>query len=542
MVRTNTNKLKVALGVVLALAAWLLYINTLSGEFIKDDIYQVLRNEWIRDFRNTPEMIFSSVWSFMEDGGEATFYRPVMHLSYMISYALSELRPWGFHLVNILLHSLNVIMVYLLSLRLLRDTIEGGADTSNDSRPGKRTVYGAFGAALIFAAHPINTEAVAWVAAVPELSFTLFFLISFYFFIREKVLLSTAFFFLSVFSKETAVVLPILFALYTITIGPREGRLLKGGALGWVKGFAPYLLVICIYLIMRVVALGALAPVSRGSEGGLPLYLSALNSIPLLLKYIEKLFLPVNLVYFHHIRFDIITGFGPGAAAYLLTTLVSTGLLFILYKKEKRIFFFAAWILVALIPALGLAFLRGSPDFSERYLYFPAAGFGLILVSIALKFIGYCSGKTGVNAAERRRKRGTLAVTIAFTLLILVYSAGTVKRNAVWSSSIGLWADVVEKAPENMTARLWYYNELIKSERLDAAIDALNGAIEISPPGDDALDGLHNNLGIAYAKKGMIRAAALEFQKALSIAPENKEAATNLEQAAVILRAERQNK
>ncbi len=524
---------------MLALASWLLYIKTLNGEFIKDDIYQVLRNDWIRDFRNIPEVIFSSVWSFMEDGGEATFYRPVMHLSYMISYALSELRPWGFHLVNILLHSLNVLMVYLLSLRLLTDTIEGGADAGDDSGAGKRTVYGAFAAALIFAAHPINTEAVAWVAAVPELSFTLFFLLSFYFFIQEKVLLSTAFFFLSVFSKETAVVLPLLFALYTITIGAREARLLKSGALGWVKAFVPYLLVICVYLIMRVVALDALAPVSRGSEGGLGLYLSALNSMPLFFKYLEKLIFPVNLVYFHHIRFDIITGFGLVAALYLTATLVSLCLMYLLYRKEKRIFFFAAWILIALIPALGLAFLRGSPDFSERYLYFPAAGFGLLLGTLALRFTGYRSGEAGVRANDGRRGRGTLAVTVIFIALTFAYSAGTVKRTAVWSTSIGLWADVVEKAPENMTARLWYCNELIKDERLGEAISALKGAIALAPPGDDALDGLHNNLGIAYAKKGMIRSAAIEFQKALEIAPENREAASNLEKAVTILREEK---
>ena len=140
-----------------------LFAGTFWSGFVFDDAHQILNNPWIRDFRHLSQIFNSDVWAFA--GKDSNYYRPLMHVVYAGIYVTLGPIPWAFHLVNVLLHSAVTIVFFVLVLRILRDGYIGGHEMKGTA---------ALLAASMFAAHPIHTEAVAWVGGLPDVGCTLF--------------------------------------------------------------------------------------------------------------------------------------------------------------------------------------------------------------------------------------------------------------------------------------------------------------------------------------------------------------------------------
>jgi len=142
----------------IAAVSFAVYFNTLYNGFVYDDEAQVLLNHWIRDMKYLPEIFYKSVWGFRSANTTSSYYRPLMHVINMASYHLFGLAPWGFHLVNILFHAGNTVLVFIVTARLFGKSAampeEGRGETRWLSSPP-------FLAALLFATHPVHTEAVA---------------------------------------------------------------------------------------------------------------------------------------------------------------------------------------------------------------------------------------------------------------------------------------------------------------------------------------------------------------------------------------------
>ena len=265
------------------------YFNALFNGFVYDDIPQVVENPWITDIRHVPDMFSNPVWGFQKEFS-ANYYRPFMHCIFMLSYYIFGLAPWGFHLVNILFHAGVSVLVFVIASRLL-DREGGGTPPLHASflSPG-------FIAALLFAVHPIHTEAVTWISGLPEVSFTFFCLLSFYLFVRSSgfglsYALSVFFFSLAAFCKETALALPLLLVAYDVFF--RRPFLSKPAGeiwLAYLKKYTPYFAVIGVYFIMRMRALGGFAPVNLHKD--LDTFQIVLNIFPIFSQYLEKLFLP----------------------------------------------------------------------------------------------------------------------------------------------------------------------------------------------------------------------------------------------------------
>lgn len=134
--------------------ALVLFASTFWSGFVFDDVHQILNNSWIRDFRHLSQIFSSDVWAFA--GKDSNYYRPLMHLVYAGIYVTFGPIPWAFHVVNVLLHSAVTIVLFVLVFRILRGSYIGGHEMKGTA---------ALLAASMFAAHPIHTEAVAWVGA-----------------------------------------------------------------------------------------------------------------------------------------------------------------------------------------------------------------------------------------------------------------------------------------------------------------------------------------------------------------------------------------
>ena len=320
----TTYKLQI---IIIILASIAVYFNTLNNGFVYDDDVQLLENYWIKNVRHIPDFFFTDVWSFYGEGGISSYYRPLMHLIFMATYYVYGLKPWGFHLVNILFHAGISALVFTIILWLFKNLRPAGPSTY---------LLPSFMAALLFATHPIHTEVVAWVSAIPELSYTFFYLLSFYLYMRSTsgdrlstggYILSVASFFLAVFCKEPALTLPGILIAYDFLFNKERFNFS-----GNLKRYVPYFIVAGVYFIMRFNALQGFAPLKKH------VYLNGyeyfINVFPLFVQYLQKLVLPTNLNAFH-VFHPIFSVFEPKGIISLILTLVFLFFFFIAFKKRQ---------------------------------------------------------------------------------------------------------------------------------------------------------------------------------------------------------------
>ncbi len=525
------------------------YFNTLFNGFVFDDEFQVVKNPWIRDWGSLTRVFTTGVWNFQ--GVTSNYYRPIMHVIYLLTYQVFGLTPWGFHLVNILFHAGASVMAFFIAERVF------GADNSRKPpalRPSLEMIlYPPFVAGILFAVNPVHTEAVAWVAGLPDLSCTFFFLLSLYLYIRDDAtgirnrVLSVAAFAVSLLCKEVALVLPAFLLAYDFIFkqsSPSRHGVRK------MKGYLPYISVAAAYLALRTYALGGLAPVTEAywSTAGRELgaYEFFINIFPLFAQYLGVLILPVNLNAWR--EFQPVTTLLSGDA--LLALLVTAGFLAALYfsaRKNTLVFFGLFFILVPLLPALYIKGIGGKP-FAERYLYLPSFGFAILL---ALLIHSILSG----------RRRRTVLTAVALAALTGLYAAGTITRNAVWRDDLTFWTETARQSPavgdvqynlatvfkslRKFDRALPLYQAAIATSRnpkvLSAAYDNVGNIYQDAGKIDNAIEQYrlsimqgtpnflaHNNLGTALSEKGLVDDAIREFQAAVKLAPQYPDAYYNL--------------
>ena len=107
---------------LIALTSFAVYFNSLFNGFVFDDANQVLNNPWLKSSKFIPNIFSSNVWGF--EGRETSYYRPLMHIIYMLTASVFGLNAWGFHFVNILFHTSVSILVFLIGLRVRDKAIE----------------------------------------------------------------------------------------------------------------------------------------------------------------------------------------------------------------------------------------------------------------------------------------------------------------------------------------------------------------------------------------------------------------------------------
>jgi tetratricopeptide (TPR) repeat protein len=496
---SSLKKSRLLLIMIIIVISCAVYGNTLLNGFVYDDVPQVVQNPWIREIRSIKEIFSTNVWAFQ--GISTNYYRPLMHISFMLSYALFGLAPWGFHLVNVLLHAGVTLLVFLISSQLFQ--------ASNPS-PSRISPMLPFMAALLFAVHPIHTEVVAWVGGVTDLSFTLFFLLALYLYIlsaesgvhqKGLSLLSVGSFFLATLFKEPALTFPLILVAYDYSFGREAAR-----PLDYLKRYFPYLGAAIVYLILRVNALGGLAPVRR--HGELSVYEYLINVFPLFRQYLGKLLLPTHLNAYH-VFLPISSILDPNGLLSLATAMVFAGTVLLALKKSRPAFFALAMVLVPLLPALYIPG-AGENTFAERYLYLPS--FGLVLL------VALLAGRVVLL-----KPRWSVPLATALALVIVLYSLGTVQRNRVWKDDERLWRDVVQHSPNSAVPHYNLASALNARGRIDEAIAEYQTAIRIQPAAV-----AYTSLGVAYEAKGLINEAIEQYQLALRLQPGNADAHTYL--------------
>ncbi len=475
-------------------------------------------NPNVKDVQNVGQILGGDVWSFANGNsaksGLSNYYRPMQILSYAGEYAVFGERPWGWHAVNVALNVAVVIAAYLLIASL------GGAEL-------------ALWTALLFALHPMHIEAVAWIAAVPELECGLMLLVAMIFYHRARMgewppgnlAISALAFLAALFSKETALLFPVILLSYEYFYrGVALGRLWR--SIRWIW---PHLLALQVYVIARMIALGAFAPIYQAAREPLT-GVQLLLAIPAVLaRYVAKLVAPIRMNYFY--AFPIPKSFGWWTViGFAVTAILVTGM-FALRKSQPLLAFAVAWFLLTLAPALSLNRI-GENFFTERYLYIPSLGFCVFVAWGWLQLLQRLQAGPGRWVAWG-----------AGAALLVFYVMQVERRIPVFRDNLTLLSDAVAKSPDSgavnadLAAALFDHGEydnaiehmtlslnlrphheisLLKlaqyfsaEKRYDEAIERLKEATELHPEYDVAWI----NLAKAYTEKGDWQQAAACYRQ-----------------------------
>lgn len=531
----------------------LAYGRTVTYPFVHDDVVFIQQNNRLADFNLTE--IFS------QKAGSAspvinTYYRPALEVLTRAQYRLFHRNPAGYHLFNVVLHIGNSFLVYLLS------------DIFSRGRKGL-----AFSVGLLFLLHPAQTEAVACIAGVSNLLFTSLCLFSFYLYLvsrapqaqRQKRRicygLSLGVFFISLFAKEQAVMLPFLILLYELCLAQDDA----GG-----KGFrtfarvGEYVGVIGVYFVLRkaLMAGGALPAVAFNQELGLRIL-----SVPkTLLIYMRILFFPNDLHYYRSL--DILQPFiWPSLGLVAAVGFIGGCVRWMQPPYRALAIFGGGWFLISLLPVLNIIPLINEYSLiltAEHFLYMPMAGASLFVV-------GSCHAVLSRISPQRQKIPGGIFI-VGVSLIFLFM---TIRQNRFWRAEVPLFERTVRFEKNFGRAHLllgkaYYFQKdflkatasyrrareimqgyaskatdanarrvylgFIKGIHFDlahcfedvgdwgAAVGEYKNALVLDP-GDGVI---HNNLGVAYLKLGMMEDAPRSWEEALRLNPDDRMAVHNL--------------
>lgn len=474
------------LGAVACLCC-IVFANSVSGSFVWDDEIQVVKNWRIRSLQNLPSAFTSAFWSFLgtEAESQSNFYRPVQTVTYMVAYSIGGLSPVAYHVISIGYHTAASLFVYLICLELML------------------AAPLALAVAALFAVHPVHTEAVAWIAGVPDVACGAFYFCSMWMFLRylrtrsaKYVWMASAAFMAALLSKEMAITLPfVLLIICGIRGRPRPS------ITNSILLISPFLAVVALYLGMRFFVLGAIARSHIGAEAGWLDWISL--AVRVLAEYVRYAVIPYPLNAFHLLPLKL--SYRVVSTALALFSLVATGGL--IWRVRSKLPDGFPWFVIFLVMLTPVLYFQGMSNtfFAERYLYIPSFAMLMLVVSL---FSSWNVPRLGLIL-------GTVAV---------VFGLGAVYRNQTWRTSETLYTATLKLQPEAVQMRtnladihLKRGEDEIARSLLESALGYIDSGRYIYVPADRYRAEV--GLGAIAARKGDWEEAKLHCEKAIAINP-----------------------
>jgi tetratricopeptide (TPR) repeat protein len=480
---------------VLALTV-LVYANSLNGGFVWDDSGLIAAQvEYFEDLGNLSSLFLNPHFE------QTPYYRPLLWASFFFDYYIWGINPLGFHITNTVLHIFDTLLVYQFILCL---GFSAGI---------------AWFAAALFATHPVQTEAVAWIAGRNDPLMMLFLLLSLVFLLQARqthepyrktgcYALSCCSFACSLLTKETAVVMVPLLALIDFFYQKDSWSRQRRGETIFVYGLLG--VVVLCFLLLRRLAFTDLG--SRFELQTASIATALTTPLAVYCYYLKVLFFPVNLTVAPSIPCKEAFLTPRFIACYLLLVCLIIGGVWRKFYREGA--FGMLWILLYLLPVSGVIWM-GVPILEHR-LYGASIGFCLML-SVACN--RYAAGTAVAGQGIKRNPGYGIAVFI-----VILYSLLTVERNRLWQNDVSVWSDTVKKSPNSVTALNNLGSAQIREKKYDDAINYLNRALKISPAAEKA----YGNLGLAYSLKKEYGPALAAYQKVLTLNPRSAETCSNI--------------
>lgn len=460
--------------------ALLIYGHSLQNDFVLwDDSLLIYQNPTIQGltFHNI-KRAFTTY--------DPELYIPLTLLSYQIDYVFGGLNPFIYHFTNLLLHTINALLVAWTAFLLSR---------------GKR--WAALGCGLLFLLHPLHTEAVAWASSRKDTLSTAFFFASLigYLYGEERSskklrALSIVFFALGLMAKVNVIMLPIvLFLCDVLTRRPCS----------WKTIFqkSPYFL---LALLFGIVALYGKREIVEHTTA-LSYILMAGKST---LFYLQKLFLPAGLSVLYP-YLDPITIRSPDfwIPPLILAPLFLCALLAL--RWNRIIPFGTAFFLVTLLPTF-TNFAKGGTTYfaSDRYAYIPSFGIFFIIACGVVWIWEHC---------HRQQK----TVTVIFAIILCLFAFLTYRQSMTWRDTEALFNQTLSLYPRSHVAHNNIGKLYAQQGRLAEAMLKYRAALDLLPSAET-----HYNIGLIHTQQGNIDGAIIAYRKAIALKPSQPQPHLNL--------------
>lgn len=466
------------------------YSNIFRNEFVIDDKVFITNWNFAHDFSNIPRFFLGENTPEQHKG----VYRPIRAVLYSISYKLWGKNPLGYHIQSQILHLMSVFLVYLIAQELTQ----------------KRSI--GFLTSLLFAVHPIGSEAITYITANFDIVGVLFALISFYFYLKTKVFASYVFALLAFLTYELTLTLPLIIILYAFLF---ESKKTSRFQIRNYKFIIPYFIMLSGYLFVRFFLLGI---VKRGDFeylGGSP-YLTFITMTKAFTKYIFLLFWPHDLSINQKVADGIYAWINPlsrqeGILSQdilnpygIFAIAVIFGLFFLAlyyFKKFPLVTFLLGWFFLGLVP-VSFIIPQGS-IMQERYLYFSSFGF-FFLAALSINYL--FSKVSGQNK---------ILVVLGLCIVVLVLGGRTYFRNKDWKDELTVWVTLAKQIPDDVIANLNTAFVYLEKKDEDSASIYLKKALAL----EDRLPEAYFELGKIAEKQGDINTATGYYQKAADYFP-----------------------
>ncbi len=473
---------------VLIIAVLLAYANVYRNEFLFDDLILITNNKFITSWRYIGTLF---VTSFSQGGGHSDpFYRPLVQLLYLIVYQTAGPSTFAFHLLNVVLHILNACLLYTLGIKL-------------DFKP-----IAAFMASLLWAVHPVQTEAVAYMSDTTDLLCGVFILSGSVLALgdnRCRVLWVCLSFALALFSKETAVVVPLL------VMGLLFYRSEDRWSLRTYLNTWPLWLMVGAYLAARATVLnfaGVFGYYNNTIAVDVGLAHRFYTSLATLPVYTRLLVWPVGL---HMERsFPIYTSlWAPQVLEGFL--ILATVITCILWKPTCRTTPMAwglVWAAAMHAPQSGIL-IRSDALIAEHWLYLPTMGLSL----------GFGESLERMSQSIRMaRFRPVLAGLAALTACL--FGTMTFEQNKIWKDSFTFYNHIFACGDDSIRARVNLSDYYYDRHQFDLALEQARLALRMS----DDYAPAHFFYGLSLIRldtnSQTIDEGMKHFQRALAIDPE----------------------
>jgi protein O-mannosyl-transferase len=504
-------------GLLLALAGFLLYANSLTHDFVLDDVSAIKKNWVVKQGVVSFPTILTTSYRYGYRSSDDELYRPLPLMVFAALWEFFPENPFVFHLLNVLLYAITGVLLFRVLKKILRDY--------NPLLP--------FIASALFIVHPLHAEVVANIKSIDEILSFLFVLLSveqLFRYVemkkRRSLALAWMFFFFAFLSKEGTIVMlaiiPLILAMFS-----RAGKKEIAGITLMLSTAA------IIFIVMRANALGGM---ETGKAFSIQenVLVSAPNAairfatiLSVMLLYIRLMLVPYPLSSdYSFSQMELSAWIQPWPWISLVFYAGITVLAIRLYRTQRIVSFAILFFLCSIVLYSNILMTIGSL-FAERFLYVPLLGFSIFAAWMLMKVSGIPVTSVHGNTADKifhAENRKPLAL---LALFVIPFSVISIARSADWKDTVTLFSKDVVNAPNSALLHFNYANEL-KAERaaketeanlrnaiLDSAIAHYRRALEIHPGYTEVFE----QLGLAYYYRGMDSAAFQNVRKAIEAEP-----------------------
>ncbi len=471
---------RMALPCLAAAAGVLVYLNALHNPLVYDDFRTIADNASILSLTDFRAVV----------GHDVT--RPLVNLSYAIDRAVWRGDTFGFHLSNVALHAVNVVLFFWVAVAV---NAQGRRPQATDRR------LAALAAALLFAVHPLSTEAVGYISGRADVLSAALFLAAFLAARRWMNgggvwwwLLTLVCWAGTLLAKEIGIVLPaVLFAYDRLVLQPDAVERRR-------RFWRMHLPLVAAAAAVALGRVAVFALVERGGKVALD-WRSLLAEAGVLWRYVGLVVVPAGQTIYHDVQapvrlWDANTVWSIAAALALVASL---GIAWRADRVDRTARFGIFWFVLLLSPPAVLVLIDRTELMAEHRAYLASAGLFLAGGSLVR---GTVERLSEINP----RLRGFGIVAVVAVLLSL--SARTILRNAMWSDPVRLWQEALDRAPRQWRARAALGESLHAAGRHEQAVAEYRAAVALNPDAEPT----YMNLGVCLSELGRTREAEEVFE------------------------------